>query len=150
MIYYAHRGNVSGPVPLAENTPDHIQRSLDLGFHAEVDVRALKGRFFLGHDSPDYPVTETWIDSRASRLLLHAKELEAANLIQSVGARWTYFVHKSDPFALISNGDIWVHDLNQIWFHLEAPRFIVPLLTRQLTESFKDHHFKGICSDYLA
>jgi hypothetical protein len=35
---YAHRGNLFGPKPELENTPDYIDQAIKFGFKVEVDV----------------------------------------------------------------------------------------------------------------
>ena len=51
MIYISHRGNISGKNRDLENTPDYIDRALDLGYDVEVDLWVHDSQLFLGHDS---------------------------------------------------------------------------------------------------
>ena len=39
MIYIAHRGNIRGPNPERENSPDYIDEAIQSGYYVEVDVR---------------------------------------------------------------------------------------------------------------
>jgi glycerophosphoryl diester phosphodiesterase len=51
---YAHRGNLFGPKPELENTPDYIDEAIKFGFKVEVDVWLKEdGNLYLGHDKPD-------------------------------------------------------------------------------------------------
>ena len=56
MKYIAHRGNLNGPNRLLENKPDYLNVALSLGYDVEVDVWFIDGKFFLGHDRPDYEI----------------------------------------------------------------------------------------------
>ena len=57
ITYIAHRGNTEGPSGM-ENHPDHIAKALDQGYDVEVDVRIIDGEMFLGHDKPQYEVSQ--------------------------------------------------------------------------------------------
>ena len=55
MKLIAHRGNITGPKPELENSPDYIFEAIKKGFDVEVDVwYGTDGKFMLGHDNPDY------------------------------------------------------------------------------------------------
>ena len=52
----AHRANILGPDPAAENRLSACQRALGLGFGLEIDLRrSATGEFYIGHDAA--PVT---------------------------------------------------------------------------------------------
>ena len=38
MILISHRGNIDGPNPKLENSPEYIQLAMEKGFDVEVDV----------------------------------------------------------------------------------------------------------------
>ena len=44
-----------------------------------MDIRYINNKFYLGHDTPDYEVTENWLSKRKDRLWIHCKNLEAAS-----------------------------------------------------------------------
>jgi len=51
MIVLAHRGNLHGPDPEHENSPDSIAAAISRGFGIETDVRrAPDGGFYISHD----------------------------------------------------------------------------------------------------
>ena len=56
MKLIAHRGNINGPNPERENSPDYIKEALDKGFDVEIDVWKINGSYFLGHDAPEYRI----------------------------------------------------------------------------------------------
>ena len=53
MILISHRGNLDGPSN-SENHPDQIKKVLGLGYDCEIDLWYEFGKFFLGHDIPEY------------------------------------------------------------------------------------------------
>jgi len=51
MIVLAHRGNLRGPDPQRENSPDSIAAAISSGFGIETDLRrAADGNFYISHD----------------------------------------------------------------------------------------------------
>jgi hypothetical protein len=142
MILISHRGNLNGPNPARENSPDYIDEAIKAGFKVEVDLRRVGEQFFLGHDYPQYPVDKEWIFDREDQLLLHLKDFEAA---KNVEPSWHTFCHSNDPYTCTSRGMIWQHDLS-LTPHEDT---IVPLMTKELVEAFGPRRVYGICSDYV-
>ena len=58
MKLIAHRGNVTGPNPLRENSLEYIDDAIKLGYDVEIDVRHIEWeqQLYLGHDECQYPV----------------------------------------------------------------------------------------------
>jgi hypothetical protein len=71
----SHRGNINGPNKKLENSPNYIREALDHGFDVEIDVWVLDGKYFLGHNAPQYPVLEEFLQNE--KLWCHAKNLAA-------------------------------------------------------------------------
>ena len=69
MKIISHRGNISGPEPKNENLPIYIDKALEQGFDAEVDLRIIKGKYFLGHDNPEHLVSLDWLDKRKKKIM---------------------------------------------------------------------------------
>ena len=81
---YAHRGNLFGPKPELENTPDYIDQAIKFGFKVEVDVWLKEdGNLYLGHDKPDTLVSFEYLLIRHDNLLIHAKNIEALLYLSS-------------------------------------------------------------------
>ena len=57
MILISHRGNLSGPNPLRENTANYIDEAIKKGFDVEIDIWENEGDFFLGHDEPQHKLS---------------------------------------------------------------------------------------------
>ena len=75
MIKIAHRGLIDGPNKEIENHPDTIQKSLEKGYDAEIDLWVIDDKLYLGHDEAQYNTTEEFINTKG--LWIHAKNLEA-------------------------------------------------------------------------
>ena len=139
MILIAHRGNISGPSK-KENSPKHIKKALDLGFHAEIDVWKLEDGFYLGHDSPVYPIDLNFLVSR--NLWCHAKNLEALELMIRCGIRC--FWHEEDDYTLTSTGEIWTYPLKDV-----VKNSIIVCKDLEQTKTYAEKDICGVCSDYV-
>lgn len=90
MRVFAHRGNINGPEPHLENTPERIFQSLKMGFDLETDIRkSQSGIFYISHDRSIAPAdhlatlhTRIWKQFPSALIALNIKELgyEAALL----------------------------------------------------------------------
>lgn len=117
---YAHRGNLFGPKPELENTPDYIDQAIKFGFKVEVDVWLNSdGNLYLGHDKPESLVTFEYLFLRHDNILLHAKNVEAY-LYLSSRTRLNVFYHTNEHVVLSSNGNMIFHPDNY-------PSAIVPI-----------------------
>jgi len=56
MIYISHRGNINGRIEDSENKPEYIDDTIQLGFDVEIDVWYIDGKWWLGHDGPQYEI----------------------------------------------------------------------------------------------
>lgn len=146
MKLISHRGNYNGIQPDRENKPSYIDTMLSMDYDVEIDVRFVKGQFYLGHDTPDTVVSENWILARKNRLWFHCKDLYSAQQFHKMNCAIQYFCHTSDSYVLTSTGHIWVHDLN---LKLDET-CIIPLLDE---ESIVKHNTKdvyAICTDFIS
>jgi len=148
MKIISHRGNIKGPIPEKENRPSYIDSALQLGFDVEVDIRFIDDKFWLGHDTPDYEVSDIWIIKRAKNLWFHCKDLASAIELEKLSSSINKFCHVSDPYVIVSNGKLWVHDLTLTLDNT----CIIPLLSYDDIESNKNLTFNnsiyGVCTDY--
>lgn len=109
MLFISHRGNLNGPIPERENSPQYIDEALAAGFHVEVDVFVdSSGKIWLGNKSAvlQWSVPYGWLQDRAEHLLLHLKNTEATNLFSSTYTSWHFFCNEKDPYSLTSKGYI--------------------------------------------
>jgi hypothetical protein len=103
----SHRGNINGPIPHNENHPEYIDEAIHAGFDVEVDMWWEDGKVFLGHDKPQYEVTDKWLSDRIDKLWVHCKNIELLPWIQSTNLH--YFWHENDKYTLTSKNILWVY-----------------------------------------
>jgi glycerophosphoryl diester phosphodiesterase len=76
MKIIAHRGNLKGPNPERENSPEYLLEAVEAGYDCEVDVwYDDNNQLYLGHDNPKYKVDHEFLNNKA--FWCHAKNLEA-------------------------------------------------------------------------
>jgi len=111
MKLIAHRGNISGPNPLRENSLDYIDEAIDLGYDVEIDIRHFEEeqRLYLGHDEGQYEVSMSWLNKRKDKLWIHCKNLNSLRLFSDSPIDFNYFWHQTDDFTLTSTGYIWTY-----------------------------------------
>ena len=142
MILIAHRGNVAGPIPALENRPQYIEDAITRGWDVEVDLWVQGGDLWLGHDRPQYSVTEEFL--RDGALWLHAKNAEALSwaLLEGLHVFW----HQEDSFTLTSKGYVWCYP------GCVAPQrsiLVMPELGRRFDIRYTIPLIEGICSDVV-
>jgi hypothetical protein len=155
MKIISHRGNLTGPNPLRENSPDYIEEAIAEGFDVEVDLRMNNKKFYLGHDDPHfqddrihYYVPMTWLAKWKDKLWIHCKDLESLDVISSSPVDFHYFWHESDRYTLTSKGIGWVH-VGQIPFKNSI--VVLPESIDYYSKIYKGYdridNTKGICTD---
>jgi len=104
MILISHRGNLNGKSD-RENSPDYIEEALSQGFDVEVDVWYDGKQFWLGHDKPQYKVSEGFLEH--PNLWCHAKNIEGlySMLEDDIHCFW----HQEDDVTLTSRGFFWTY-----------------------------------------
>ena len=142
MIFIAHRGLTEGPDSKLENTPKQIVKSLDEGFHCEIDVRYIEGKWLLGHDNPDHEVPYDFLEQPG--LWIHAKNIEALYVLRA-NPTLNYFWHQNDDYTLTSQGDIWTFPEKTL------TKDSIMLMPEWQDPNFERLNFDclGICSDYV-
>lgn len=137
MKIIAHRGNLYGPDPKTENTPEIIQTAIRNGFDCEIDVWYVNGRYFLGHDFPETPILLEFLEFYSEHLWIHCKHLDS--LIQ-LKDRFNCFYHDKDIYTITSRG--------YIWGNINSPTH--PLTIQVMPEKSGTFSEKclGICTDY--
>jgi hypothetical protein len=105
-IFIAHRANISGPNPSRENQPTYISEALNLGYHVEIDVWLSGNNFYLGHDRPEYMVSEEFL--LTPNLWLHCKNIQALDAL-ILAPDVNCFAHDKDDYVLTSKSYLWVY-----------------------------------------
>ena len=140
---------IDGPNEERENSPDAVEKAIDMGYDAEIDLWISdldERRLLLGHDAPKYEVSWNWLYDRAKRLWVHCKNVTAISVFQEINLYRTiapihYFWHQQDTLTLTSLGYIWAYPGKQPIKHSIAV----------LPEIYKDNISQcvGICTDYV-
>lgn len=149
MKLISHRGNIIGPNFKRENSPSYIDIAISSGYDVEIDINFLNGNFYLGHDTPDYQITDVWMIARKTNLWFHCKNLNSAteliNLQEKFNIEFKFFCHSVDTFVLTSNQCVWVHDLS---LKLDN-RCIIPLLSEKDIINYNSKTVYAVCTDYI-
>jgi len=106
MKIISHRGNLNGPNSITENSILAINTALYKGFDVEIDVWFKNGKWYLGHDKPNYQIDESFLENK--KLWCHAKNLDALNLMLK-NKKIHCFWHQNDDFTLTSKNYIWTY-----------------------------------------
>ena len=137
MILISHRGNISGRLEDYENKPEYIEDTLRLGYDVEIDVWFIDGKFFLGHDEPQFKTDYKFLMNE--KLWCHAKNLDA--LIEMKKYVIHYFWHETDTVTLTSKNYIWAYPGNQ------PIKNSIAVLPEWKNDDVSN--CRGICSDYI-
>lgn len=144
MKLISHRGNIKEPNPNRENSPSYIDSAISSGYEVEIDVRYIDGKFWLGHDTPDYEVTPQWLKMRCDKLWIHCKDLASASQFSDM--IWKAFCHTNDPYVFTTNGYVWVHRLDVEL----TDRAIIPLLDEDDIRNYYGNPVYAVCTDYIS
>ena len=140
MKFISHRGNLNGANPNLENHPDYILDSITKGYDCEIDIRVINNVLYLGHDSPQYKIELSFLNSIKSNIWIHCKNIEAVLFFRL--KEFNFFWHENDKVTLTSQKNIWAFPGNQ---PIEMSIAVMP-------EIFNENNLNkchGICSDYI-
>ena len=139
-ILISHRGNTNGKFESYENEPMYIDKAISDGFDVEIDVWMTDGQLFLGHDKPQYGVSQHWFSERLQHLWIHCKNIEALEWFNMLNS-YHYFWHEEDTLTLTSKGVVWAYPGKQ---PIKGSIAVMPeIYNDNLDECI------GICSDYI-
>jgi hypothetical protein len=138
-ILISHRGNIDGPNPIRENSPNYVMEAIAMGYEVEIDVWWIDGRIYLGHDEPQYEISGEWLQDRIDKLWVHCKNVELLNWIRSTSLH--YFWHENDTVSLTSKNYIWAYPGKQ---PIIGSISVMPEINNDDT-----HSCFGICSDFI-
>lgn len=145
MIYIAHRGLYLGPNKEKENHPNQIMLALERGYDCEIDIRVIDNKFYLGHDYPDYEVTEEWLQN--SKFWIHAKTKETLSwFFQCKSYEYNYFWHEDDQYTLTSKGFVWTHPKSKL---ISESIFVMPEHVDTTLNNAVQANCFAVCSDFV-
>lgn len=132
MKIISHRGCLTGPDLINENTQKQVNRAVNAGFDVEVDVWVINDKLYLGHDMPRHEVDLPYLTN--PKLWCHAKNYKALELLLP---RAHVFWHQRDDLTLTSKGIPWCY-----------PGVYVPGgITVETGIPRKIEHISGVCVD---
>lgn len=140
MILISHRGNIDGKLPELENSIDYIDNAIKSGYDVEIDVWMIDGVLLLGHDEPQYGISQHWLNKRYTKLWIHCKNIEAVEWFSDING-FNWFWHEMDTLTLTSKGYIWAYPGKQPIKHSIA---VMPEVNNDDISMCI-----GICSDYI-
>ena len=143
MKLIAHKGNINGPDPSKENTPEQIEWCIDNGYDVEIDIRYNpdNDKFYLGHDEHQHEVNWWWLAGKSAHLWIHCKDLTTLHEFTANTSGYNYFWHQGDDYTLTSQG--------QIWASSGKPYKNDTVIVVENPEDVKEYDCYGICSDYV-
>jgi hypothetical protein len=144
MIYISHRGNINGRIEDSENKPEYIDDTIQLGFDVEIDVWYIDGKWWLGHDGPQYEIDFEWMDNRSHKLWIHCKNKQAVEyLVENdyEAANINWFWHENDAMTLTSFNYVWAYPGKQ---PIKKSIAVMPEINNDDISKCG-----GICSDYI-
>lgn len=143
MKLIAHRGLFMGPDKNLENSPQQIDLALKEGYDCEVDLHVSNSELWLGHDGPQYFITEDFLKERCLSLWIHAKNLAALRWLRNT--RYNYFWHQDDDFTLTSDRWIWTSPGKELT--MASVQVMPEWQYSDLTSIPKNCY--AVCSDYV-
>lgn len=141
MINISHKGNISGPNPKKENHPDYIMNAIKLGYDVEIDIRFINGKYFLGHDEPQYMIDKKFLFN--TKLWCHCKNIEVISELSKNKYSIHYFYHQTDDCTLTSKGWIWTYPGKDIL--CKNAIAVCP----ERSKHWNIERAGGICSDFI-
>ncbi len=141
MILISHRGNIGGPHPDKENSPEYILEALSFGFDVEIDVWLERDKFYLGHDHSEFLIDKSFLFNE--KLWCHAKNLDALTALLKEPTIHCFW-HQCDDVTLTSKQYIWTYPGKKI----ASERAIAVKPESQI--SWDISMAEGICSDFIA
>jgi hypothetical protein len=142
MKFIAHRGLFNGPDVDLENRPEQILQALEAGYDCEVDLWIVDSDFYLGHDRPDYPVDQEWLEQPG--LWIHAKNLAALHWLATTDLE--YFWHQNDDYVLTSHNYIWTFPGKEL---TQRSVMVMPEYVDKSLDITHNQNCYAVCSDYV-
>lgn len=136
----SHRGYLNGPDAKIENHPVQINKLLPI-MNVEIDVRYIDGKWWLGHDGPQYQVDREFLDRPG--LWIHCKDIQTLHKIRLEGIKAEYFFHHNDDCTLTSSGLVWTFPGKPFSY-----TSVAVALSEQEAKEVLRHAVAGVCTDY--
>lgn len=147
MKIIAHRANINGPSSKNENTIYNIEKCIKLGYDVEIDIRLIKGKFYLGHDNATQMIGEKELNNIKEHSWIHCKNLEAITFFSNTSTKFNYFWHENDSYTLTSKGYIWAYPGQKLSISCVC---VMPEVkhSRKEFSYLREKQIAGICTDF--
>ena len=148
MKIIAHRANIGGPDSFIENTPEQIDKCIDLGYDVEIDLRYHKANktLWLGHDKSQYQVSQWWLAKRIQNLWIHCKDFNTLHELSVNTSGYNYFWHQQDDYTLTSERFIWAYPGKT---YSSNSIIVMPEWNNNMVwDTLRDYDCYGLCTDY--
>jgi hypothetical protein len=144
MIIISHRANLNGPDKQSENNPQQIKKVISEGFNVEIDLWKQDDRIYLGHDSPEILINDSFLFDIPNSLWIHCKNIESAEFCCLNDLTW--FGHDVDNYvSIFGKKNIWRHPNSNSKFTKNTIA-VLPELSRLSVNDLNS--ISGICTDY--
>lgn len=151
-LWIAHRGCTQG-IDRRQNHPDFIKEAHNKMFDVEIDIRYIDGKYWLGHDGPEYDIGADLYDFWESRsvwygsLWFHCKDIPTMYQVMNLPQRFNCFIHDRDDAALVYTG---THN-TWLWTLMGKPltNNSIAVLPEQVEHWEGFHSCAGYCSDFI-
>ena len=147
MILIAHRGLIDGPDKKIENEPNHIISTLNQGYDCEIDLWYHDDEWYLGHDLPQYKISENYIFNNKDSFWIHAKNEDAFSKLNDFYPMFNYFWHDTDTYTFTSKSIPWIYPGKKL---LRNGICVLPENNHSLDETIITFDCLGFCSDYVS
>jgi hypothetical protein len=109
MLYIAYRGLFEGENQQTENTPNQVQKSLQNGFNAMVDIWRVDDILYLGTTQPLYEIDEKFIQTKRIWLSCRNQDMTDWISVQNPKTYGNYFIvpQPIPNYVTVSNGNLW-------------------------------------------
>lgn len=144
MKFISHRGNIQGRDKSYENNPGVLSRVIKQGYSVEIDVWVKNGNLYLGHDEPEWEISDQFLKTNYQQLLIHCKNDEALFRLNTISIL-ELFTHADDPFTLSSKNVILIHPHTVT--KLRRGILIMPEMSHYTVNEILE--FDGIVSDNI-
>ena len=144
MLLISHRGNLQGPDKDIENNPRHIESIIN-SYDVEIDLRVENNSLFLGHDYPQYEISEEWILKHSDSLWIHCKDVKSLTFCSRYD-QLNYFWHENDDYTMTSFRYIWAYPGKEV---ADNMTILVLPETKWSYDEILQIMPRGVCSDYV-
>jgi hypothetical protein len=116
--------------------------AIEAGYDVELDLWRVSDLLWLGHDGPQYLITESFLLEIGHAAWIHCKNLAALDFLISTFPQLNYFWHQEDDYTLTSQGHIWAYPGQEV-----TKNSIIVDLTMNNADKYKNIAY-AVCTDY--